>query len=64
MKKMIAFCGIDYGECPAYIATLKDDEDSKKKVAEEWSTDDYPLKPEDINCLGCRGNDVLISFTT
>jgi len=54
MEKMIAFCGLICTECPAFIATQKDDDDEKRKVAEMWSKDyKVDLKPEDINCDGC-----------
>jgi len=50
---MIGMCGIICDDCPAYIATQKDNNEERKKIAEEWSSDQYPLKPEDINCDGC-----------
>lgn len=54
MEKMIAYCGlICNSECPAFIATQKDDDEARKKVAERWSSEKYPLRPEDINCDGC-----------
>ena len=53
MEKMIAFCGLVCTECPAFIATQKDDDEARKKVAESWSSEQYPLKAEDINCNGC-----------
>ncbi len=54
MKKMIAFCGLFCGECPAFIATQKNDDEERRKVAEMWSKDfKVDLKPEEINCDGC-----------
>lgn len=54
MEKMIAFCGLSCTDCPAFIATQKDDDEERKKVAEKWSKDhDVALKPEEINCDGC-----------
>ncbi len=54
MEKMLAFCGLLCSECPAFIATQKDDNDERKKVAEMWSKEfNANLKPEDINCEGC-----------
>lgn len=50
---MIAICGSICNDCPAYIATQKDDYEERKRVAEKWSSEPYPLKPEDINCDGC-----------
>ncbi|OQX53235.1 MAG: hypothetical protein B5M53_07210 [Candidatus Cloacimonas sp. 4484_209] len=51
--KMIAFCGIICNECPAYIATKNNDDELKKKVANDWSSDEYPLEPQDVVCHGC-----------
>lgn len=63
MEKMIGICGITCTDCPAYIATQKNDDDERKKVAELWSTDEYHLKPEDINCYGCFSDkSKVISF--
>lgn len=54
MEKMIAFCGITCTECPAFIATQKDDDNERRKVAEMWSKQfKSEIKPEDINCDGC-----------
>ncbi len=53
MQKMIAMCGLICTDCPAYIATQRSDDEERKKIAEKWTTDKYPLKPEDINCDGC-----------
>ncbi len=53
MQKMIAFCGLICTDCPAYIATQKNDDEERKKVAKSWSTEKEILKPEDINCDGC-----------
>jgi len=54
MSKMIAFCGLTCTECPAFVATQKDDDKEKKKVAEMWSKEfNEEVKPEDINCDGC-----------
>ena len=51
---MIAFCGINCSECPALIATQKNDDIERRKVAELWNKEyKANLKPEDINCFGC-----------
>ncbi len=53
-KKMIAFCGLDCGECDAFRATQKNDGKLRAEVAAKWSKQyGAPLKPEDINCVGC-----------
>lgn len=54
MDKMIGFCGIVCTECKGYIATQKDDDHLRKKIAEEWSKQfNADIKPENINCDGC-----------
>jgi hypothetical protein len=53
-EKMIAYCGITCTECPAYIATQKDDDQLRAETAKKWSEQfKVPVKPEDINCDGC-----------
>jgi hypothetical protein len=54
MEKMIAVCGLVCSDCPAFIATQKDDDEERKKVAETWCKEfKVDVKPEDINCDGC-----------
>jgi len=54
MEKLISVCGLICSECPAFIATQKNDDEERRKVAEMWSKDyKADLKPEDINCRGC-----------
>jgi hypothetical protein len=53
---MVAICGLICTDCPAYIATQRDDNEERREVAELWSSDQYPLAPEDINCDGCLTN--------
>jgi hypothetical protein len=54
MEKMIGFCGIVCTECPTFLATQKDDDNERKRVAEQWSKQfGEKIKPEDINCDGC-----------
>ncbi|HEX74775.1 MAG TPA: DUF3795 domain-containing protein [Dehalococcoidia bacterium] len=51
---MIAFCGTVCTECPAFLATKKDDDIERKRIAELWSKRyNADIKPEDINCVGC-----------
>ena len=54
MEKIIAFCGNNCAECSAFIATQKNDDTERRRVAELWN-EEYKLnlKPEVINCLGC-----------
>jgi len=52
--KMIAYCGIACADCPAYVATQKNDDRLRAETAKKWS-DMFKtsVKPEDINCDGC-----------
>jgi hypothetical protein len=54
MEKMIGCCGIICSDCPVLIATQKNDDAERKRVAEIF-TKQYrkEYKPEDINCDGC-----------
>jgi hypothetical protein len=55
MNELIAYCGIACHKCDALIATQADDNLKRKQVAEQWSKIyKSDIKPEDINCLGCR----------
>ena len=50
----MAFSGLTCSECPTFIATQKDDDRERKKVAKLWSKEyKSEIKPEDINCDGC-----------
>lgn len=63
-EKMIAYCGIICSECPAFVAKKTNDNELRKKTAEEWSSEEFPLKPEDLNCDGCTSEGELASFCT
>ena len=55
MDEMIAYCGIVCTECPAFDATQRNDDAKRKETAEAWSKQfNMPIKPEDINCDGCK----------
>jgi hypothetical protein len=54
MEKMVGYCGIVCSDCPVLIATQKDDEAERKRVAEIFIKQyGKEYKPEDINCDGC-----------
>jgi hypothetical protein len=51
---MIGYCGLDCEQCEAFIATRKNDDALRAKVAEKWARDyGAPIKAEHINCTGC-----------
>ena len=61
--KMIAYCGLDCGACPARTATLLDDNDLRRKTSEEWSRlYEADIPPESINCTGCTGDGVKFHY--
>lgn len=52
---MISYCGIDCAQCATYLATQKDDDVERQKVADMWGKMfGVPFKKEDINCDGCH----------
>ncbi len=54
MKDMIACCGLNCFECPAYAATKANDDSKRQKVADMWAKMfKMPLAAKDINCDGC-----------
>lgn len=57
MDRMIAYCGLDCARCEAHIATVRNDDGIRRKVAEEWSKlNNVEITPDMINCDGCRTN--------
>lgn len=58
MQNMIAYCGLDCSVCPAYIATVNNDDAARAVVAEKWTKEfNMQFRPEDISCDGCTGRD-------
>ncbi len=56
-KKIIAKCGITCSECPAYIATQKNDDALRAETARKWSEMfKADIKAADINCDGCQSD--------
>ena len=54
---MIAYCGLNCSECPAYIATQANDDRLRVDCASKWSTEyKVNVKPESINCDGCKSD--------
>lgn len=57
MNELIAPCGIICTQCPAFIATVEDDDIKREETAKKWSKEcSAEIKKEDINCDGCLSN--------
>jgi hypothetical protein len=54
MTQLIAYCGLDCSQCPAYIATQASDIDKLTSLAQEWfdGSTDHTI----ILCDGCNTN--------
>jgi hypothetical protein len=61
----LAYCGLRCSRCPVLIATATDDDVLRQKTAKEWShifadilktVGIDSLRPEDLNCRGCRSD--------
>jgi len=63
MSKIIAYCGLTCNNCPAFVATEKNDEEQKQKLSQEWSSPDYEVSPDEISCKGCNsGSEIVFKF--
>jgi len=58
----LAYCGLNCKDCVVFIATVNDDNELRRKTAEEWGKTyaEYIgkkyLSVEDMNCQGCRSD--------
>ena len=57
MTQDIAYCGLNCAECHALIAKQTDDQDLREKTAKEWSSEDFVVTAEQINCDGCHSDE-------
>lgn len=63
MKELIGCCGLDCEKCDARKATLDNNNELREKVAKFWSDlNGIEIKPEMINCKGCRTHGVKTVF--
>ena len=59
MNDNIAYCGLDCEKCDAYLATINNDDELRKRTAALWSElNGVTITPDQINCLGCRRDGV------
>jgi hypothetical protein len=57
MSRMIAYCGLVCSNCPTFLATQNNDDAARAKTAVMYSEKfGFHLKPEEINCDGCKSN--------
>ena len=57
MENKIAVCGLNCEECEERKATINNDDNLRRKVAQNWSElNGIEIKPEWVNCEGCRGD--------
>jgi hypothetical protein len=63
MLKLISYCGLDCGECEAYLASQVDDLAALAKVAEKWAKEfgAKNLTAEMCVCDGCTSGKRLNS---
>ena len=55
MNRFIAICGLDCERCEARLATVRNDDALRAKVARHWSElNAAEITPDMINCDGCR----------
>ena len=63
MRVLIGCCGLDCEQCGAYIATKSDDDALREKTAKEWTEmNNHLIKPEWINCEGCRADGIKFHY--
>ena len=63
MKDLIAYCGLDCEACEARLATIRNDETLRQKVAALWSElNGVEITPEMIHCTGCRVDGVKTPY--
>ncbi len=55
MDKIIAYCGLNCTECPAYVATQAKDQKALDKIVEQWRTEYHApnITVESVMCDGC-----------
>lgn len=57
MNRLTAYCGINCGTCPLYLATVNGDEKLKAEVAEKWGKIyKRTLKIDEMKCKGCKSD--------
>ena len=61
---MISCCGMNCLNCEAYIATKENDDAKRKEIAANWSIRySAEILQEQVNCTGCKSEDIKFFFT-
>ncbi len=62
MSNLIACCGINCAECDARIATINNDDELRKTIAEKWKVEygNEAITADMIHCTGCNVEGVKI----
>ncbi len=51
----LAYCGLKCQECPIYLATINNDDESRADIIDKYyQKSGTKIKLESINCLGCK----------
>ena len=59
METMIAYCGLECSQCPAFIAGRENDNELRVQTARAWSEQfNVSFAPESIDCSGCQADGV------
>lgn len=53
---MQAYCGLDCSECPAQLAYLNDDDNLRQETIQKWSTPEFPVTIDNLDCEGCKSD--------
>jgi hypothetical protein len=56
-----SYCGINCEKCKVYLATISNDDNLKKEIANEWSAlYKRDFSEDDMICKGCKSNTLFI----
>ena len=64
MEQTIAFCGLQCDKCPAFIAKRDNNQELREKTSKEWSSGDFQIEPDQVNCDGCHSDGELLVSST
>ena len=59
-EMLLAYCGLDCGGCPAYIATKANDTEKLMELAAQWFQKENDA--ETCRCMGCKSEGPRLGF--